>query len=230
MQLHDTQQPQSAHLRWKAITQRDPKAHGSFFYGVKTTRIYCRPTCTARVARRANVVYFDTPAQARLDGFRPCTKCKPDDATFLGQREEIVMRTLGLLRDDVGGAKFEGGLKALAQEVGVTPSYLCRVFKIVMGCTLGQYCKQFEEVSVVVHEAAALSSPTISNRSGPGAPGEPSKAGEATANPPESVEHCRANSHDHCAPPSRDCSPSFGMDMSLNFDDWLWSEELVHKD
>lgn len=59
------------------------------------------------------------------------------------------MRTLSLLRDDASPAKLEGGVKNLAKEVGVTPSYLCRVFKSVMGCTMGQYCRQFDEEQAV---------------------------------------------------------------------------------
>jgi AraC-like DNA-binding protein len=89
-------------------------------------------------------VFYDTTDQARRDGFRPCHRCKPDDATFIGQREEIVTRALALLRIKKDTATMKYGLKELAKEVGVTPSYLCRVFKKTMGVTVGDYIRQFE--------------------------------------------------------------------------------------
>ncbi|GIZ36920.1 hypothetical protein CKM354_000038600 [Cercospora kikuchii] len=129
--------------RWRAITARDPKAHFSFFYGVRTTRIYCRPTCTARVARRANVVYFDNREVAEAEGFRPCVKCKPHES-FIGQKDELVLKTLSLIWDNKTDAAKKRSMKDLANELSVTPSYLCRTFKKTMGCTLSEYVKQFE--------------------------------------------------------------------------------------
>jgi len=135
---------QTSHARWSAISQRDAAAHCSFIYGVKTTRIYCRPTCTARLARRANVVYYDNIDQAQRAGFRACQKCKPDDVTFYGQKEEMVVKALELLRTKQNDATMKWGLKDLAKQLGVTPSYLCRVFKKTMGTTIGEYMRQFE--------------------------------------------------------------------------------------
>lgn len=90
------------------------------------------------------MVFYDTKDQARHDGFRPCHRCKPDDATFIGQREEVVIRALALLRTKKDDATMKYGLKELSKEVGVTPSYLCRVFKKTMGVTVGEYIRQFE--------------------------------------------------------------------------------------
>jgi AraC-like DNA-binding protein len=89
-------------------------------------------------------VFYDTPDQARQDGLRPCHRCKPDDAKFIGQREEVVERALALLRTKKDDASIKYSLKELAKEVGVTPSYLCRVFKKTMGVTVGEYIRQFE--------------------------------------------------------------------------------------
>ena len=148
----------SSHSRWLALTDRTPSSHSSFLYGVKSTKIYCRPTCTARLARRANVVYYDTEDQARRDGFRPCKRCKPDDPTFLGDSEEVVSRTIALLRIKKDDVTMKRSLKELAKEVGVTPSYLCRVFKKVIGMTLGAYMKEFEkEASEGENESSVLS-------------------------------------------------------------------------
>lgn len=135
---------QSSHSRWLALTQRAASSHSSFLYGVKSTKIYCRPTCSARLARRANVVFYDTEDQARRDGFRPCKRCKPDETTFAGEAEELVTRAIALLRIKKDDLTMKRGLKELAKEVGVTPSYLCRVFKKTMGVTVGVYMKEFE--------------------------------------------------------------------------------------
>ncbi|GAB7354554.1 hypothetical protein MBLNU459_g5009t1 [Dothideomycetes sp. NU459] len=157
MKSHTLQSPtipnpfQSAHSRWQALTHRNPSAHASFIYGVKTTKIYCRPTCAARLARRANVIFYDTVAQAQHDGFRACKRCKPDDDGVdgggggVGGGEEVVARVVALLRVKRDEAAFKGSLKELAGQVGVTPSYLCRVFKRTMGMTVGAYMREFEK-------------------------------------------------------------------------------------
>lgn len=132
------------HSRWLAITHRAPASHFSFVYGVLSTKIYCRPTCAARPARRANVVFYDTKFEAQRDGFRPCKRCKPDNALFFGDKEEVVLKTLALLRTQHGGSVMKRGLKELAKEVGVTPSYLCRVFKKTLGITIKVYMMEFE--------------------------------------------------------------------------------------
>jgi len=149
---------QTSHARWSAISQRDAAAHCSFIYGVKTTGIYCRPTCTARLARRANVVFYDNIDQARGAGFRACQKCKPDDVAFYGQKEEVVVSVIEMLRTQRYDATMKWSLKELAKQVGVTPSYLCRVFKKTMGTTIGEYMRQFE----VVSNAAATGEPVLS--------------------------------------------------------------------
>ncbi|KAL2817817.1 hypothetical protein BJX63DRAFT_385014 [Aspergillus granulosus] len=143
----------SSHARWLALTHRAPSSHSAFIYGVKSTKIYCRPTCAARLARRANVEFFDTAEQARGAGFRPCKRCQPDCASFVGEREDLVARVIALLRvqrglsssSPSGVPEMKLRLKDLAQEAGVTPSYLCRAFKRTMGITIGTYMAEFEK-------------------------------------------------------------------------------------
>ncbi|OJJ73852.1 hypothetical protein ASPBRDRAFT_29026 [Aspergillus brasiliensis CBS 101740] len=141
----------SSHARWLALTHRAPSSHSAFIYGVKSTKIYCRPTCGARLARRANVEFFDTAEQARGAGFRPCKRCQPDCASFVGEREGLVAQVIALLRVQRGlpsaSSRMKLRLKDLAQEAGVTPSYLCRVFKRTMGITIGAYMAEFEKES-----------------------------------------------------------------------------------
>lgn len=64
--------------RWEAVRRRDPAADGQFLYSVATTGVFCRPSCAARPARRENVAFHASPAEAERAGFRPCKRCRPD--------------------------------------------------------------------------------------------------------------------------------------------------------
>jgi AraC family transcriptional regulator, regulatory protein of adaptative response / methylated-DNA-[protein]-cysteine methyltransferase len=64
--------------RWNAVRRRDPAASGAFLCCVRTTGVYCRPSCSARLPRRENVVFHATRADAEQAGFRPCKRCRPD--------------------------------------------------------------------------------------------------------------------------------------------------------
>ncbi|KAF7897923.1 uncharacterized protein EAF01_008889 [Botrytis porri] len=75
--------------RYRALLSRDPLAHSSFIYSVITTKIYCRPTCPSRLARRANIVFHETVEEAEKDGFRACKRCRPDiDETRIKNRAD----------------------------------------------------------------------------------------------------------------------------------------------
>src|SRR3546814_15062064 len=63
--------------RWAAVAARDRNADGRFHYSVRTTGVYCRPSCPARLPRRENVAFHATPADAEKAGFRPCNRCRP---------------------------------------------------------------------------------------------------------------------------------------------------------
>src|ERR1700744_5130620 len=64
---------------WRATQARDHRADGTFVLGVRTTSIYCRPSCPARRPLRQNVLFFKTKEEARRQGYRPCLRCKPDE-------------------------------------------------------------------------------------------------------------------------------------------------------
>ena len=66
--------------RWEAVTRRDGRADGVFVLAVKTTGIYCHPSCRARTPNRVNACYFETAQDARAAGFRACKVCRPDDS------------------------------------------------------------------------------------------------------------------------------------------------------
>lgn len=243
---------QTSHARWTAVSQRDPAAHCSFLYGVKTTRIYCRPTCTARLARRANVVYYDTIEQAQCDGFRACQRCKPDDVAFFGQREEAVVGALEILRTKQNDATMKWSLKELAKDVGVTPSYLCRVFKKTMGMTIGEYMKQFEAPMEEPIPSELLQTPGMVDLG----------VGTSESQSPSSVTASTCSHNDHskippcnfagnttalaCDPfllnapdvshlPGTSCSSNADLplvfdeenfDLNFDFDEWIWTEGI----
>lgn len=130
------------HARWQAVRARDPSAHSSFVYAVTTTRIYCRPTCPARLARRANVVFFDTPDAAAASGYRECKRCKPESGattttTSQDRQREAVKRACEILRQPRGVSR----LKDVAGQVGLSPRYFHAVFKQGMGMTPAQYAR-----------------------------------------------------------------------------------------
>src|SRR3977135_1208581 len=69
----------SDEARWEAVRRRDPAAAGAFSYPVRTPGVYCRPSCAARLARRENVDFHLTCADAERAGFRPCKRCRPNE-------------------------------------------------------------------------------------------------------------------------------------------------------
>ena len=82
--------------RWTAVMARDAAADGRFFYSVKTSGVYCRPSCKARPARPENVDFHADAAAAEAVGFRPCKRCKPDTVTVT-IRYAMAMMDLGIV-------------------------------------------------------------------------------------------------------------------------------------
>ncbi|KAF7596311.1 hypothetical protein BBP40_002455 [Aspergillus hancockii] len=129
--------PVSAAARWQAVIRRDAAAN-SFVYAVLTTKIYCRTSCPARLARRANVQFYDTPLQAETAGFRPCKRCKPQTLLAVNPQAQVVQAACKTIRSEiVAGSKPT--LRKLADQARLTPSHFHRVFKKIMGVTPGQY-------------------------------------------------------------------------------------------
>ncbi|QSZ32733.1 hypothetical protein DSL72_002312 [Monilinia vaccinii-corymbosi] len=209
---------QSSHSRWLALTHRTPAFHSSFFYGVKSTKIYCRPTCSARLARRANVVFYDTEDQARRDGYRPCKRCRPDDTAFVGKGQEIVTSVIALLRVRRDDSSMKGGLKGLAKEAGITPSYLCRVFKKTMGITVGEYMKAFES-DTSEGETESSVQPTKADTGVMNVETKilmPAKTARFAEAPVERIE---GGSAEEDVRNDEDC-----LDLDLDFEEWFWTE------
>src|SRR5689334_3789945 len=76
--------------RWQAVVSRDREADGVFYYSVRTTGVYCRPSCAARVPRRENVCFHPTGAAAERAGFRACRRCHPDETSPAARQASVI--------------------------------------------------------------------------------------------------------------------------------------------
>ncbi|KAJ5575752.1 Ada DNA repair metal-binding [Penicillium sp. DV-2018c] len=126
--------------RWQAIVTRDTTAN-AFVYAVLTTKIYCRPSCPARLARRANVLFYDTPSQAEKAGFRPCKRCRPHSGQTAAQNNPqtaVVENACESVRN-ILAAGLKPKPRDLAAQAGLTYSHFHRVFKKHAGVTPGQF-------------------------------------------------------------------------------------------
>ncbi len=121
--------------RWNAVVTRDPAADGNFFYSVKTTGVYCRPSCASRPARPENVRFHATRTDAEKAGFRPCKRCKPDQLSLVAQHAVVVAKVCRLIER----AETVPGLVELASHAGMSASHFHRVFKAATGLTPKAY-------------------------------------------------------------------------------------------
>ncbi|MFL6672786.1 MAG: bifunctional DNA-binding transcriptional regulator/O6-methylguanine-DNA methyltransferase Ada [Massilia sp.] len=121
--------------RWAALCRRDPAADGAFYYAVRSTGVYCRPSCPARAALRANVAFYGSCAEAEAAGFRACLRCKPTLPPLAERQAAAVARACRLIEE----AEQEPGLDSLAQAVGMSRFHFHRVFKAHTGITPKAY-------------------------------------------------------------------------------------------
>lgn len=121
--------------RWDAVVARDRASDEVFWYSVKTTGVYCRPSCGARLPKRQNVRFHDTRAAAEREGFRPCKRCRPDRPS-VGQQD--TARVAAACRQ-IDAAEAPPSLGTLARRAGLSPYHFHRVFKAVTGLTPRAY-------------------------------------------------------------------------------------------
>ncbi len=120
---------------WSAVERRDRAADGTFVYSVRTTGVYCRPSCAARLPRRDNVAFHQTCTDAERAGFRPCKRCRPNASTLAEVHAGAVARACRLIEE----AEEAPSLEALARAAGMSRFYFHRVFKAVTGVTPKAY-------------------------------------------------------------------------------------------
>jgi AraC family transcriptional regulator of adaptative response/methylated-DNA-[protein]-cysteine methyltransferase len=123
---------------WNAILTRDSSANGRFVYAVRSTGIYCRPTCPSRRPRRDQVRFFPAPADAEAAGFRACQRCAPQHIEQSNDQLALVQTVCDLIE---AAADQPPTLTTLGSAVGLSPSHLQRLFKRVMGISPRQYAE-----------------------------------------------------------------------------------------
>src|SRR3954471_7107854 len=122
--------------QWQQVLSRDARAAGKFVYAVRSTHIYCRPTCPSRRPRRANVDFFAQASVAERAGFRACKRCRPDSAD---PRATIVEAACKFIDSHLDSRVT---LSQLAKHTGYSPFHLQRMFKKTLGISPQQYQSQ----------------------------------------------------------------------------------------
>jgi AraC family transcriptional regulator, regulatory protein of adaptative response / methylated-DNA-[protein]-cysteine methyltransferase len=160
---------------WNAVLARDASRDGSFVFAVRSTGIYCRPSCPARRPRREQVSFFQVPEAAEQAGFRACKRCHPRRARANDPRIELVRQVCHAIDEH---DEEPSTLKTLSEETGVSAHHLQRTFKEVMGITPRQYAdsrrlKQFKanvkngrSVTDAMYDAGYGSSRSLYEKSG----------------------------------------------------------------
>ncbi|MEK6304363.1 MAG: bifunctional DNA-binding transcriptional regulator/O6-methylguanine-DNA methyltransferase Ada [Acidobacteriota bacterium] len=161
--------------RWQAVLTRDKRFDGAFVFAVRSTGIYCRPSCPSRRPRRAQVTFFPLPEAAEGAGFRSCLRCRPRDAASSLPAVEAVRRACRHIEEHGDEALT---LQALAELVGMSPYHLQRVFKRIVGVSPREYrealrvgefkarVKKGESVSSAMYEAGYGSSSRLYENAG----------------------------------------------------------------
>jgi AraC family transcriptional regulator of adaptative response/methylated-DNA-[protein]-cysteine methyltransferase len=121
--------------RWLAVTRRDAAADGTFYYAVRTTGVYCRPSCAARPARRENVSFHETREAAVRAGFRACKRCRPDGPSTREQQSALITAACHQIQT----ASSQPNLQTLAAAAGMSRFHFHRVFKQITGMTPKAY-------------------------------------------------------------------------------------------
>lgn len=127
--------PTQSDPRWQQVVTRDASADGAFVYAVRSTGVYCRPSCPSRRANPANVSFHDTPAQAEAAGFRPCLRCHPKGQSPAQATVALVAEACRLIET----ADDTPSLDQLAERIGLSPWHFHRQFRAVTGLTPRQW-------------------------------------------------------------------------------------------
>lgn len=145
---------------WENVVGRNKEADGRFVFAVSTTGIYCRPSCPARRPSRDHVRFFADGDAARADGFRPCLRCRPDEA---GRDSAAVEAALRMMADDAPS------LTELAEATGYSPAHFQRIFKRATGLSPAAYARarRIERAGQVLGEQSVTDAIYASGFGGP---------------------------------------------------------------
>lgn len=120
-------------IYWQAVRNNDYKFDGAFVYGVRTTEIYCKPSCASRLPKRENVEFFGSFESAETKGFRACLRCQPKSEK-LNPQAETVLQAFTILENDE-----QITLEDLSAKLNLSPSYLQKIFKEIIGVSPKKY-------------------------------------------------------------------------------------------
>jgi AraC family transcriptional regulator of adaptative response / methylphosphotriester-DNA alkyltransferase methyltransferase len=121
--------------KWQAVLSHDEQYDGLFFVGVKSTKIFCRPSCKSKRPLRKNILFFSNSKQAEQAGYRPCKRCRPDLLEYHPIGE--IARKVKLLLDS--NSDRQKGLPEEIRRIGVTYHRMTRIFKEYYGLTPKKY-------------------------------------------------------------------------------------------
>ncbi|MDM8350968.1 bifunctional DNA-binding transcriptional regulator/O6-methylguanine-DNA methyltransferase Ada [Pseudomonas sp. sp1636] len=138
-------------LCWQAVCARDAACDKQFVFAVRSTGIYCRPSCPARRPRRENVSFHGDAASAAAAGFRPCKRCSPQGASPAEQLDQLVIAACKLLAND----EQRLTLDQLAARIGLSASHLARAFKARTGLTPKAWSNALRRAHLDAHLATA---------------------------------------------------------------------------
>ncbi len=127
-----TTSEQTIDWQWHAVETRNREFDGVFYFGVATTGIFCRPSCSSKTAKRQNVLFFGSPSEAEHAGFRACLRCKPTLQYSPGPAAELIARTFELLKAD---EMYIPMIDELSRQLGVSSGHLQKTFKALLGLT-----------------------------------------------------------------------------------------------
>ena len=128
----------SREARYAAIAMRDRSQDGAWYYAVRTTGVFCKPSCGARLAKRANVSFHTSIADAVAAGFRACKRCRPD-AIDTDVHAAVVTAACRMIDQSLQTDGSVPSLDALAQHTGYSPFHLHRIFRAATGLTPRAY-------------------------------------------------------------------------------------------
>jgi AraC family transcriptional regulator of adaptative response/methylated-DNA-[protein]-cysteine methyltransferase len=139
---------------WQAVLDRDSNFDGKVFYGVHSTGIYCRPTCPSRKPSRSQVSFFQSPKEAEVQGFRPCKRCQPQNASAIDPARDKVIAACRYIDQ----SEHIPTLEELSAQFEMSPSHLQRIFKQIVGVTPFQYgnARRTERLKQHLHQGEEI--------------------------------------------------------------------------
>src|SRR6185312_14082166 len=131
---HRRKQTMLQNLQWQSVLARDSRFDGAFVYAVRSTGIYCRPSCPSRRPNRDRVEFFADPSTAERAGFRACQRCRPET----NEADPATAKVIAACKL-IESAEEQPSLSDLASSVSLSPAHLLRSFQKLLGVTPREY-------------------------------------------------------------------------------------------